>query len=47
MNKNNKVINIKTVVRAIEFKDQSKIIADRRKKRREKYIELKKQIRNM
>ncbi|MBH0169295.1 hypothetical protein [Fictibacillus sp. 18YEL24] len=46
MEKNNNVINIKTVARPIKFRDQSEIIADRRKKRKERYIELKKQIRN-
>jgi hypothetical protein len=44
MNDKNKIIDIRTVARPIKCKDQSDIIAERRRKRKERHDEIKRKL---
>jgi hypothetical protein len=42
-----KIIDIRTIARPVKFRTQDEIIAERRKKRKEKFEAVKRDIRNL
>jgi hypothetical protein len=44
MSNKNKIIDIRTAARPIKVRDQSEIIADRRRKRKERHDEIKRKL---
>jgi hypothetical protein len=44
MDDKNKIIDIRTAARPVKVRDQSEIIADRRRKRKERHEEIKRKL---